>query len=57
MKGFVSSVHVHLSAAIIIRRNVFSSLRVTFSQFLIISSALRPVINAVIINYIIRQYH
>jgi len=57
LKRVVCSVHVHFSAAVIIRRSVFSTLRVTFSRFHIISIAFRPVINAVIITYIIRQYN
>ena len=57
MKTVTSSVHVHFSAAAIIRRYVSSTLQVTFSRFHIISIAFLPVINAVIIAHIIRQYH
>ena len=48
---------VHFSATILIRLSVFCTFSLTFSRFHIISISFRPVINAVIITDIIRQYH
>jgi len=57
VKIIVSSVHVHFIAAVIIRRSVSITLPVTISRYHIISIAFSPVINAVIITYIIIQYY
>jgi hypothetical protein len=54
MKTVISS--VHLIAAIIIRLSVLCTLRV-ISGFHITSIGFRPVVNAVVIIYIIRRHH
>ena len=46
---------VHFTAAIVIRRSVFCTLRHTLPQFHIIFIGFHPVINAIIITYAIKQ--
>jgi hypothetical protein len=55
VKAIISS--IPFSAAMLIRRSVLCTLRVTFSWFHIIFIVFRPVISAINITYIIRQYH
>jgi hypothetical protein len=55
VKAIVSS--TPFSATILIRRSVLCTLRVTFSWFHIIFIVFCPVIIAIIITYITRQYH
>lgn len=55
VKAIISS--IPFSAAILIRRGVLCTLWATFSWFHIIFIVYRPVIGAIIITYIIRQYH
>jgi len=55
MKIIISG--VHFTAAKVIRRSVSCTLRVTLSHFHIIFIGFHPVINAIIITYVIKQYH
>jgi hypothetical protein len=55
VKAIISS--IPFSAAILIRRSVLCTLRVTFSWFHTIFIVLRTVISAIIITYINRQYN